>query len=60
MRILILGLTVVILKLGAPTLGIELSWLQSLVITIFAQMFAFMNTGMQGVDIAIINPKEDD
>lgn len=59
-RIILLALATVIVKISAPVLGVDLTWLQAIVITILAQMFAFMFTGTQGVNIAIVKPKEDD
>ena len=59
-RILLLALATVIVKISAPVLGVDLTWLQAIVITILAQMFAFMFAGMQTVNIGVVKTKEDD
>lgn len=57
-RLLLLGLAAFLIKMSAPILGLELTWLQAIVITVLAQTFAFMFTGTQGVNIAIVKPRE--
>ena len=59
-RLLLLGLAAFLIKMSAPILELELTWLQAIVITVLAQTFAFMFTGTQGVNISIVKPKEDD
>lgn len=60
MRLILLAVAAVIVKIAMPTLGVELTWLQAIVATILAQMFAFMNAGLQPVNIGVIRTKEDD
>ncbi|MBS4195367.1 hypothetical protein [Lederbergia citri] len=59
-RLILIGVTAVIVKVGLTTFGVELTWLQAIVATILAQMFAFMFSGLQPVNIGVIRTKEDD
>ena len=59
-RILLLALATVIVKISAPVLGVDLTWLQAIVVTILAQTFAFMFTGLQTINVGFIKTKEDD
>ncbi len=59
-RLLLLALAAVIIKLTMPILGVDLTWLQAIVITILAQTFAFMFTGLQTINVGFIKTKEDD
>ena len=59
-RLLLLGLAAVIIKVAMPVMGVDLTWLQAIVVTILAQTFAFMFTGLQTVNVGFIKTKEDD
>lgn len=59
-RLLLLGLAAFLIKMSAPILGLELTWLQAIVITVLAQTFAFMFAGLQTINIGVIRTKEDD
>lgn len=59
-RLLLLGIAAVIVKVGLTLFDVELTWLQAIVITILAQMFAFMFAGLQSVEIGFVKTKEDD
>ncbi len=59
-RLLLLALAAVIIKLTMPILGVDLTWLQAIVVTILAQTFAFMFTGLQTINVGFIKTKEDD
>lgn len=59
-RLILLGLAAVIVKVGLTAFGVDLTWSQAIVITILAQVFAFMFSGMQSDNIGVIRTKEDD
>lgn len=59
-RLLLLAIAVVIVKVSLPTFGDDLTWLQAIVVTILAQTFAFMFTGLQTINVGFIKTKEDD
>lgn len=59
-RLLLLGLAAVIIKVAMPVMGVDLTWLQAIVVTILAQTFAFMFTGLQTINVGFIKTKEDD
>lgn len=61
-RLLLLGIAAVIVKVAMPTFGVELTWPQAIVATILAQVFAFMFTGTQNVEMTLLTtrPKRED
>ncbi len=59
-RLLLLGLAAVIVKVGLTAFGVNLTWLQAIIVTILAQTFAFMFTGLQTINVGFIKTKEDD
>ena len=61
-RFLLLGLSAVILKISAPSLELDLTWKQSLVITVLVQVFAFITASDRAMQVAVlpVQFKEDD
>lgn len=59
-RLLLLGIAAVIVKVGLTLFDVELTWLQAITATILAQMFAFMFTGTQDVELTFLMKREDD
>lgn len=63
MRIILLALATIIVKVGLTAFGVELTWSQAIVITILAQVFAFMFAGTQNVEMTLLTTRtkrEDD